>query len=204
MQDGGDHPGLGLGAGKVYPASRASLLLNPLRGLLQSPRRLVRRLGLRPDARVLELGCGPGWFSPELARAVPDGQLVMVDLQPEMLSRARRRVGSGATMTCGDATALPVRSGTVDAVFLSAVLGEVPDRDAALAEVARVLAPGGRAVLAETRTDPDFIALPELCDAMATHGLQLLAEHRGRTQYVASFAAEAPGPSGATGDRRRA
>ena len=66
-------PEYGLGRGKVFPAEKASSLLNPLRRLVQSPDRTVARMKLQEDARVLEVGCGPGFFSPSIARAVPHG-----------------------------------------------------------------------------------------------------------------------------------
>src|SRR5512145_652167 len=72
----------------AYPHELAFLLTLPLRRLIQPPARLVARLGLAPDARVLELGPGPGYFSVELARAVPRGRVVLYDLQREMLAKA--------------------------------------------------------------------------------------------------------------------
>ena len=112
----------GLGRGKVFPAEQARSLLNPLRRLVQSPRRTVAAMGLSSDARVLEVGSGPGFFSPLLADAVPDGRLVLVDLQAEMLVTARARLARFATVSYaqGDACALPIGSGRFDAVLLDA------------------------------------------------------------------------------------
>ena len=67
--------------GTPMPHTHAAHLLNPLRALALSPRTLVRRLELKPDFAVLELGPGPGYFSPEVARAVPQGKLMLVDVQ---------------------------------------------------------------------------------------------------------------------------
>jgi SAM-dependent methyltransferase len=50
---------------------------------------VIDGLGLDPAARVLELGPGPGYFSVELARRLPEGRLALFDLQPEMLDKAR-------------------------------------------------------------------------------------------------------------------
>ena len=83
----------GLGRGKVFPAYKAKSLLNPARRLVQSPGRTVAAMGLTADARVLEVGSGPGFFSPSIAAAMPEGQLVLVDLQAEMLVFARARLG---------------------------------------------------------------------------------------------------------------
>jgi len=96
----------GLGKGAVYPAAQARHILLPARHAMHPPRRLARRTVVRPDAAVLELGCGPGWFSPALADRVPQGRLHLADLQPDMLRMARERAPS-ATATAVDALALP-------------------------------------------------------------------------------------------------
>jgi tRNA A58 N-methylase Trm61 len=76
----------------TYPHEFAFLLLIPLRSLLLTPRKLVARLHLTETSRVLELGRGPGFFSVGVARNVPRGHLCLVDLQREMLEKARRRL----------------------------------------------------------------------------------------------------------------
>ena len=81
----------GVGRGKVFPASKARSLLNPARRLVQSPRRVIDALGIAPGATVLEIGCGPGYFSPTLAATIPEGGAVLADLQSEMLQLARER-----------------------------------------------------------------------------------------------------------------
>lgn len=78
--------------GALFPHQLAFTLLIPLRNWALSPAELVRRLELQPQQRILEVGCGPGYFSPALARAVPQGSLVLADIQPEMLAKARQRL----------------------------------------------------------------------------------------------------------------
>ena len=103
---------------------------------------------LPPGARrVLDLGCGPGNSTTHLRSAVGAGA-VGADISPRMLRRARRRDGL-LSLLCADGTRLPVRSGSLDAVTLHSVLYLLPDQRGALAEIARVLRPGGRAVLLE-------------------------------------------------------
>src|ERR1700730_14095075 len=141
----------GLGRGKVFPAAKASSLLSPLRRLVQSPRRAVDRMQLKDDARALEIGCGPGYFSPDLARAVPRGRVVLLDLQREMLQLARQRLTEVAhpVYAQGDATQLPFRSEWFDAVLVVLMLGEVPDQGACLSEIRRVLRRDGVLTVAE-------------------------------------------------------
>lgn len=101
-------------------------------------------LELPPGAHsVLDLGCGPGNSILHLPPAAVGGDHALA-----MLRRARRRVPR-TPLVCLDAAALPFRSGSLDAVTLHSVLYLLPDRPAALREVARVLRAGGRAVLLE-------------------------------------------------------
>src|SRR5262245_46290556 len=137
----------------VYPHELAWLLLLPGRGLLFSARRLVRELAPAPDARVLEIGPGPGYFSLAVAGAVPKGRLELVDVQREMLEKSRGRlrnaVVSNVGFTRASAARLPFRTGSFDAAFLVAVLGEVDDTSECLAAIARVLRPGGILLVVE-------------------------------------------------------
>jgi ubiquinone/menaquinone biosynthesis C-methylase UbiE len=172
--------GTGMGRGKVYPAEAARHLLNPLRRLVQPPSRVVRAMQLRPADRVLELGCGPGWFSPTIAAAVPSGWLTLCDLQPEMLAIATERTAAfpHVTAQAADATALPFASGSFDLALVATMLGEVPDRGACLAEVHRVLVDGGVLAVSETRRDSDFIELDELEALAAAQGFAFV-DRRG-------------------------
>jgi ubiquinone/menaquinone biosynthesis C-methylase UbiE len=159
--------------------------------MVQSPTRLAARLGAAPDSRVLELGCGPGYFSPSLAAVIPSGKLVLADLQRPMLALARGRVEAypNVGFVQADATRLPLESATFDAVVIVLMLGEVPDRNACVAECRRVLRPGGAAFFAETRRDGDFIKRHELRSLVEPHGFEL-DEFRGWSwEYTARFRA---------------
>lgn len=104
----------------------------------------------RPGERVLDVGCGPGFYVADaLERIGPDGHVTGVDASPAMLEATRRRVEGHANVTLaeGDATALPLADATVDCALCVQVLEYVPDVPAALAEMHRVLRPGGRLVL---------------------------------------------------------
>lgn len=192
MADGnrdGGRPATGMGRGKVYPVAAAKHLLNPARRLVQPPGRVVRRMQVRPDARVLEVGPGPGWFSVELARAVPQGSLTLCDLQHGMLRVAHgRTVGAGNVMwVAGDAMALPFSAGSFDAVLVATVLGEVPDRVACVRELRRVLAADGVVTVAETRRDSDFIDRADLEALFAAAGFRPLDQRGPRWEYTARF-----------------
>jgi SAM-dependent methyltransferase len=112
--------------------------------------RLTSQLTLRPDARVLDLGCGPGVSTFELARRLPSAHLVGVDIAPRMLSQARRRRRTERIEWLqADAARLPLAEASVDACTGHSFLYLVNDRSAVLAEARRVLRPGGQLVLME-------------------------------------------------------
>jgi ubiquinone/menaquinone biosynthesis C-methylase UbiE len=100
---------------------------------------------------ALDIGCGPGNSATHLRDRV--ASVVALDPAPAMLRRARRR-DRRLALVCGDAGHLPLRDGTVDAVTMHSVLYLLRDRAAALREIARVLRPGGRAILLEPREAP--------------------------------------------------
>ena len=179
----------GLERGKVFPAAQARSLLNPLRRLVQSPRRTVAAMGLPPEARVLEVGSGPGYFSPSLVGAVPLGRLVLVDLQAGMLDVARERLGVASTVTFvqSDATLLPFAAGSFDAVLLATMLGEVLDPGACLDEVRRVMRPRGVLTIAETRRDSDFIPFGTLRQLLDRHSFASVDRRGIGWQYTARF-----------------
>ncbi len=161
----------------VYPASRASWLLHPLRRFIMSPRRMVARLGLAPGEQVLEIGPGPGWFSPEIARGIAPGRLVLFDIQRDMLELASGRIKQAglSNFECieGDAISLPFEDGQFDAVLLVTVLGEVSDPGKALREIARVLRPSARLVIAEQLGDPDHVPRSVLAKLAREAGLEI-------------------------------
>jgi SAM-dependent methyltransferase len=106
-------------------------------------------LGLGPGDAVLDVACGPGNFSREFARTVgPDGLVVGIDASPTMLARGveelRRSGPANVALIRGDATALPFRDASFDATCCFAALHLFAEPFAALDEMRRVLAPGGR------------------------------------------------------------
>lgn len=140
--------------------------------------RLRSVLRPEPGERLLEIGVGTGYYSLELAEWVgPEGTLELFDLQQEFLDHVMRGAGErglrNLASTQGDATDLPYEDASVDAVILTAVLGEIPDSAAALREIHRVLKPTGRLVVGELFGDPHFTTRKSLQRLGAAAGLQL-------------------------------
>jgi ubiquinone/menaquinone biosynthesis C-methylase UbiE len=140
--------------------------------------RLREVLRPQPGERLLELGVGTGYYSCELAEwIVPAGTLELFDLQQKFLDHtiqaATQRGLTNLVPTQGDATNLPYEDASIDAVILTAVLGEIPDRAAALREIHRVLKPNGRLVVGELFGDPHFTSRKSLRQLGAEAGLDL-------------------------------
>ena len=95
-----------------------------------------------PPGRAIDAACGTGRHTRHL---VARGHTVTgVDLSPEMLAKA---TGTGATLALGDLLALPARDASADLVVCGLAIAHVADLERAVAELARVLRPGGRLVL---------------------------------------------------------
>jgi ubiquinone/menaquinone biosynthesis C-methylase UbiE len=140
---------------------------------VEAPHPLITRGRLRemltpePGERVLEIGPGTGYYTLDVAESVgSDGEVEIFDIQQEMLDhtmeRARERGLSNVRPTQGDAQSLPYEDDSFDAAILTSTLGEIPDQDAALREINRVLKPGGRLIVGELFGDPHMVTLGAL------------------------------------------
>ncbi|HZK16581.1 MAG TPA: methyltransferase domain-containing protein [Solirubrobacterales bacterium] len=151
--------------------------------------RLREVLDPRPDERILEIGPGTGYYTYDLAGWVPEGRVEIFDLQQEFLDHvtggaAERGIGN-IVATQGDATSLPYDDASVDAVVLTAVLGEIPDPGAAMREIRRVLKPDGRLVVGELFGDPHFTTLASLKRQGPEAGLAYERHSGNRLAYFA-------------------
>jgi SAM-dependent methyltransferase len=154
---------------------------------VEAPHPLITRDRLRealaPESgeRILEIGPGTGYYTLDLGEWVGQaGTVEIFDLQQEFLDHTMRTAAErgleNVVPTQGDATALPYDDDSVDAVVLIAVLGEIPDQDAALREINRVLRSGGRLVVGELFGDPHFTSPSALRRGGEAAGLRF--EHR--------------------------
>ena len=168
---------------------------------VEAPHPVITRDRLRwvlvpqPGERVLEIGPGTGYYTLDIAEWVGlDGRVEIFDLQQEFLdhvtARASERGLGNVVPTQGDATALPYEDASVDAVVLTAVLGEIPDPVAALREIRRVLKPDGRLVVGELFGDPHFTTRASLERLAGEAGLACQT-HSGN--WFAYFARLTPG-----------
>jgi ubiquinone/menaquinone biosynthesis C-methylase UbiE len=124
-------------------------------------RRLVEMLDIHPGQTVVDLGCGPGTDLARLAAAVgAGGSVIGVDRDPRKLTQARRRlIDRPNVQICdGDLHDLPFAAHSIDRARTDRVLQHVEDPARVLAEIARVLRPGGLVALAEPDWDTLAVA----------------------------------------------
>lgn len=177
---------------RAFPHQLAWLLNNRFRALLLSPQTLVARIPLAPTDRILEVGPGSGYFSVALAAAVPEGRLHLVDVQPQMLAKARARLEArgfdqvGYTVAnAGKALSFPPDS--YDAAVLVSVLGEIESPSECLRRLAAIIRRDGVLAVHEGWPDPDRIPLPILTPLVETHGFALERFDGPSWNYTAIF-----------------
>jgi SAM-dependent methyltransferase len=166
----------------VFPAERAAHLDSRLRRFLYRPEQLAERY-VKPGNRVLDFGCGPGFFTREFAKRVGDnGMVIAVDLQEEMLRIMREKLGPEGllprikTHRCDpdSLTLSPGYDGKINAVFTIFVVHEVPDAAKLFREISTLLVPGGLLFISEP---PVIVSGKEFQDTLSLAqeaGLQLV------------------------------
>lgn len=139
---------------KFDPAN-AARLDDPRRRELLPPERLAALLAVRDGERVADVGSGTGfWLAALLDAAPPGARFVALDVEPAMLAHLQARLRdhprrADVTLVRSTEDALPLPDGSLDGAVLGMVYHELADRRAFLAELRRVLAPGGRLAIVD-------------------------------------------------------
>lgn len=128
---------------------------NPLRKLFHDPLEILGKF-VGPGQIAVDIGCGLGYFSIALARIVgPDGKVIGLDVQSQMIQRARRRADrQGLANRIDFRICMPDRldvTGPVDFVLAFWVIHEVIDPQGLLLEIRSFLKPGGQLLIAEPK-----------------------------------------------------
>lgn len=149
----------------------------------------VAAADLRPGERVLDLGSGAGLDVFLASRAVgPEGRVFGLDFTPEMLGKSRAsaaRLGlANVSFLEGDIEAIPLPDASVDVVVSNCVINLAPNKERVFAEAHRVLAPGGRFVVADMLATA---ALPEALAADPKAWGECIAGAIPREDYVAGL-----------------
>ena len=158
----------GVGAVAVWWRRNPSACPYNQRFWVQAPHPFITRDRLRealapaPGEHLLEIGPGTGYYALPVAEWLGEGgRLDLLDIQQEFLDhtlgRAQEAGLDNVRTTLADAQAMPFEDATFDGAYLATVLGEIPDRGAALRELRRVVRPGGRVVFGELFGDPHMV-----------------------------------------------
>ena len=150
----GDHPGHGVYGGAEQWAQRFD---DPTRDAWQRPDDVIRLLNLTPTMTVADVGAGTGYFSVRLARAVPDGQVIATDLEPDMIRYLAERAGREQLPNLRAQLATPSTSGlaasSVDAILVVHVWHHVAARASYARDLAAALRPGGTLLIVDFKPD---------------------------------------------------
>jgi ubiquinone/menaquinone biosynthesis C-methylase UbiE len=176
--------GAGVAGAAVWWRKNPSACPYSQRFWVQAPHPFITRERLRevleprPGERLLEVGPGTGYYALPVARWLePDGRLDILDVQQEMLDHTLRRAAEhdidNITPALADARELPYPDDSFDGAYLVTVLGEIPDQDAALRELRRVVKPGGRIVVGELFGDPHMVTHGALARRAQAAGLRV-------------------------------
>jgi ubiquinone/menaquinone biosynthesis C-methylase UbiE len=157
----------------------ADAIDNPLRRRLQPPDQMPARHGLETGMTVLEIGPGNGRYSVATAQHLgPHGKLVSVDIEPRMIERlqVRARAAGVANIDArvADVYQLPFDDQAFDAAYMIAVIGEIPEPRRAIAEIHRLLKPGGTLAFSELLQDPDYPRASSLIKMVQPRGFHLV------------------------------
>jgi ubiquinone/menaquinone biosynthesis C-methylase UbiE len=183
----------------VCPAEHAGWLSTPLRRLVTDPRRILRGL-VRPGDTVVDLGCGPGFFTLPLAEMVGEtGRVVAVDLQAAMLDRVSARAERQGLLGRIDLHECPADSlhlaTEADFVLAFWMVHEVPDSGRFLAEVRGFLKQKARFLIVEPKGHVDAAAFARTTEMAVGTGMTPLAPPRVAFSRTALLEAAARRPS---------
>jgi ubiquinone/menaquinone biosynthesis C-methylase UbiE len=174
------------------PEFAANIIDNPLRRRIQPPEEMPLRHRIEPGMTVLEVGPGNGTYTLAAARRIGNsGKLISIDIEPKMIERLERRARvegiANIEARVADVFELPFEDGHFDAVYMIAVIGEIPTPERAMREFHRVLSASGTLAFSELLVDPDF-PLPRTLERLAASaGFRLIEKMGGWTHYTVVF-----------------
>lgn len=175
----------------VFPPKYAFTLLIPLRNIFLSPKKLIQRLHLEQHHQVLEIGPGPGYFSPHLAKALKQGRLLVLDIQQAMLDLCKKRCDkrklTNVNYQLSDGKHFPVESQSIDRIVMVTVIGEVENKALYLDEIHRVLKSDGLLSISEQAGDPDKLSQEQLQILATAHGFVVDEIFGSRRNFSINF-----------------
>lgn len=163
---------------RICPVENAGGLDNSLRRFLQNPRKLLEPF-ISKEMTVLDLGCGPGFFSIEIARMLNgQGKVIAADLQEGMLEKVKNKIsGSGleqkiTTHKCEANTIGEIEN--VDFVLAFYMIHEVPDQERLFNELKSILKPNGKIYIIEPNFHVTKKAFEKMIDMVRSIGFEIV------------------------------
>jgi len=152
-----DHDGGGMHHGFKNAEDWAKVFDDPARDAWQEPDRVVAALALQPAMTVADIGAGTGYFAVRLARAVPKGEVIATDLEPDMIrfmtERAKREGLPNLRAVVTPADDPKLAPGSVDRILIVDVWHHLGDRAAYARKLVSALRPGGQLVIVDFKLD---------------------------------------------------
>ena len=157
-----------------------SFMHDTMYGLFMNAEELLIPAGVKEGQKVLEVGCGPGFFTIDMANMVgPNGRVIAVDLQPVMLERVRRKAvrhGVADRMTFHQCREHDIGlAAHADFILVYYMLHETPNPARFLAETRTLLKDGGRILVVEPKFHVSQKQFDTLMGSAETSGLKILA-----------------------------
>ena len=175
------------------PFSLRIALQNPYMRAVAGEKILIDRLAIKPGMHVLDVGCGYGRLTIPIAnRVLPNGSVVALDGQDNMLSLLRSRA-EGRQIDNIETVLLHVGRGEMvwksrfDRAILVTVLGEIPDKKAALHEISLALKPGGILSITEVIPDPHYQSAGAVRSCAEAAGLRMVNKYGGFFAFTLNF-----------------
>ena len=172
---------------QAIPFGWSWLLENPWRRSYRNPERVVAQCGIKPTDTVLEIGCGSGLFTRELAMSC--AKLIAQDLEPRYVAQTKAKLSdlSHVEYLVCDARDLEL-IGVADVIVLISVLPEIPEPLRALEACKRALKPGGRIVIGEELFEPEYVTSQQIDMWTRAVGLEVVGREGNAWAYLNTYA----------------
>ncbi|MCP8311120.1 MAG: class I SAM-dependent methyltransferase [Candidatus Methylarchaceae archaeon HK01M] len=183
---------------KFHPSPIPSPLLRildiPLRDAVVKGEELLKRSGLKSRQKVLEVGCGTGFYTVKATEIIKEGEVHALDLQSLAIDKVRGKIKEGKIenlmLIKADAQNLPFKDEVFELAFMVTVMGEIPDKETALKELNRVLKLSGLLSVTEFLPDPHYLMRRTLSNLVEGSGFSLIEYHGNLFCYTVNFQKE--------------
>jgi ubiquinone/menaquinone biosynthesis C-methylase UbiE len=176
-------------------ASTGPVLDSALRQMIQPSQTIIERSGIEPGMKVLDLGSGSGTFTLDFARTVGGrGKVYALDMQAGMLKQLQEKLAKpenedikNVEMVQAGAGKMPFDDASLDMVLMVSMLQEIRNQREALAEIKRVLKPGGVLAVSEVLVDIDYYLKATVTKKARAAGFAPERSSGGLWSYTARF-----------------